>query len=155
MTATLGHYVQLEYTFTDSKGRLLGSSAHSGLYIFKIGAGDAIPGLEENIIGLTPSDETTFVIPAEKAYGVRDESLSVSVPRNYFPSETVIAMGNNVAVNHKILTIVDYNDTNIFLDGNHPLAGIDLHFSVRVHSVSETEPGEYGGCECSSSCGCH
>ncbi len=155
MLATKGSYIQLEYTFTDPNGELLGSSAHSGLYTFKIGSGDAIPGLDEFVTGLEPGQDTHFVIPAVKAYGIRDESLSVSVPRTYFPEETAIEMGNRVAVNHKILTITNYDDSQVFLDGNHPLAGIDLHFAIRVTKVSDTEPDEYQGCGCSSSCGCH
>ncbi len=154
MVAAAGHFVQLEYTFTDKEGRLLGSSAQSGFYEFKIGAQDAIPGLEEHILGLEQNTEAEFVIPAKKAYGERDESLSVSVPRSYFPEETAIVMGNRVAINHKILTIINYNDTTVYLDGNHPLAGVDLCFSVRIRSLSEKKPENYGGCGCSSSCGC-
>ncbi len=147
-----GYSISIEYSFADKDNTILGSSEHSGEYTFLAGFGDAIPGLEKNLEGAVVGETRTFSIPAGEAYGEKDSRLVHVLPRNSFPADYQITVGNTVSINNTQMTITAVENDLITVDGNHPLAGKELFFTATITNI--TVPDENQGCGCGGSCGC-
>ena len=146
-------YITIEYTFTNQDGDLLGSSLQSGLFTFGVGEGDAIPGLEEHIVGNPVGTVLQFIIPATKAYGIHNPSLVQTIEQSVLPESLSVSVGQSITINNTRVTITEITDTSITLDRNHPLAGIDLHFSAKITDISDTRKDAHG-CGCGNACSC-
>lgn len=153
MTVTKDTYVTIDYTFSAPDGTLLGSSDYSGPFTFRQGFGDVVPGLDQRMEGARIGERREFVVPAEEAYGERDENKVRRVPRDMLPLGRDPEVGMRVNAAGTVMTITEVTDSEIVLDANHPLAGIALHFDVTVASISDEEPVS-DACACGGSCGC-
>ncbi len=154
MTVTKDKYITIEYSFSTSDGTLLGSSEYSGPFTFRQGYGDVVPGLDSRVEGAEIGDELSFVIPPEEGYGERDESKVKRLPLDALPLGRDPEPGLRVNLNGTVMVITEVHDDHLTLDGNHPLAGIPLHFNLRVTEVSDEAPEEHGGCGCGGTCSC-
>ena len=133
------------YALTDPTGNLIDSTDGREPFTFMEGVGQMIPGLEAQMTGLKKGDKKVLKVPSAQAYGERDEALVFEVPREKFPVKEVkigdrFQAGN--APGSPPLTVADFNDTHVILDGNHPLAGVDLTFKVEVTEVREATDQE-------------
>lgn len=153
-------YFTISYAFSGEDGEMLGSSMESGLYTFCAGAGDCIPGLESRVHDMKEGEQRSFIIPAAEAYGSYNPELARTLPASAFPESLELKEGLQITVNNKPVTVVELRGDEVTIDANHPLAGVDLHFTVRMESVGSEPPSEYGkGC-CGGgggeggSCGC-
>lgn len=154
MVVTKDKYITIEYIFSAPDGTLLGSSEYSGPFTFRQGYGDVVPGLDSRIDGARISDELSFVIPPEEGYGLRDESKVRRLAKDALPLGREPEVGMRVNVGGTIMVITDVTGTEIVLDANHPLAGIPLHFEVRVTDISDTAPADDHACGCGGTCSC-
>lgn len=154
MTVTKDKYITMEYRFAAPDGTLLGSSEYSGPFTFRQGYGDVVPGLDSRLEGATIGEERSFVVPAAEGYGERDESLVRRVAPDALPLGRDAEPGLRVNVNGSIMMITEVRDDFLTLDGNHPLAGVPLHFDVRVTGISDEAPESHGDCSCGGSCSC-
>ncbi len=154
MTVTQDQYVTIEYSFSAPDGTLLGSSDYSGPFTFRQGAGDAVPGLDEHVEGHEVGEELAFVISPESGYGHRDETKVHRIAKDALPLDRQPEPGMQVSANGRPMTVTEVTGSEIVLDGNHPLAGIPLHFTVRIIDVSETAPEVDAACGCGGSCSC-
>lgn len=94
------------------------------------------------------------MVPAAEGYGERDESLVRRVAPDALPLGRDAEPGLRVNVNGSIMMITEVRDDFLTLDGNHPLAGVPLHFDVRVTGISDEAPESHGDCSCGGSCSC-
>ena len=132
--------VSFDYTLTDDEGTLLDSSDGRNPLVYLHGRSSIIPGLETALDGHTEGDELKVSIPPEQGYGARNEGLCVELSRSQFSEAGELAVGMQFRVadddgNEQILTIVELDDENVTVDGNHPLAGLTLCFHVTVRDV--------------------
>ena len=84
------------------------------------------------------------------------------MPREMFGENTDIEVGMQFhAQDHDgqnmIVTVINVSETEVIVDGNHPLAGENLHFDVEVIDVreataTELEYGHPHAGECSTGC---
>jgi len=138
--------VTLDYTLKDDNGTILDSST-DGNFAYLHGAHNIIPGLENALTGKSAGDEVNVtVIPAE-GYGERHDSMVQAVPRDMFDSEQEIEVGMQFHAQSPdgdmvVVTVMDMDDDNITVDGNHPLAGMNLNFGVKVIDVREASTEE-------------
>jgi len=125
---------------------------------FVIGSGEFPAEFEEALVGLAPGQARSFDIPADRAFGKRDPALVVTVERDDIaPREQGIEsfrvaegrhrpnlfnprVGDVVEVKNpdgRIFParVVALGEETITLDTNHPLAGWDLHFDVRLVGI--------------------
>lgn len=107
---------------------------------FVIGAGQLIPKFEEAVIGLEPGQSITVSIPADDAYGQRAEEMVAVIERSEIPAEINPEPGHQMEViledgSPFPVLVTEVTDTTITLDGNHPLAGRDLTFSIRLVEI--------------------
>ncbi len=116
-----------------------GSNA-SGPMEFVIGAGQLIPKFEAAVIGLEPGQSITVSIPADDAYGQRAEEMVAVIERSEIPADINPEPGQQMEViledgSPLPVLVTEVTDTTITLDGNHPLAGRDLTFAIRLVEI--------------------
>ena len=134
-----GSKVKVHYTGTLSDGSVFDSSEGKEPLEFTIGEKQVIPGFENGVKEMKMNEEKTIKINAKEAYGERDERMVVSVPRDKFPPDvqaggTLILKGPNGERFPAVVKEVKENE--VFIDMNHPLAGKDLNFKVKVVAIN-------------------
>jgi FKBP-type peptidyl-prolyl cis-trans isomerase SlyD len=138
--------VSIDYTLRDDNGNIIDQS-HGGEFCYLHGAANIIPGLENALAGKVSGDELSVSIPAEEGYGLRDEAKTQVVPRNMFPDDVEIEVGMPFHAEGPegqmlMVTVAAIDGDQITVDGNHPLAGENLHFEVTVRDVRDASAEE-------------
>ncbi len=146
MEIAAARVASFHYTLTDDAGNVLDKSPDANPLRYLHGAGNIVPGLESAMAGRKTGDAFDVTVKPEDAYGVRNEQLIQSVPREAFqgvdkvePGMQFTAQGPGGAM---LVTVVEADDTQVRIDGNHPLAGRTLHFAVRIDDVREATADE-------------
>lgn len=138
--------VTFHYTLRDGQSRLLDTSDGGEPISYLEGAGQIIEGLEEELCGAAVGLKRRIAVPAAKAYGLRDESQVQRVPRSALPIEGELKMGDRFQAGEDhfapVVTIVKIEGDEVWLDANHPLAGVDLTFDVEIIAVRPATPEE-------------
>lgn len=128
--------VSIHYTLTNDDGEVLDQSSGGDPLTYIHGAGNIIPGLENALEGKKMGDKLQVTIDPEDAYGHRDERMIQVVPKSEFGPETEVKEGMQFNAETQqgpiVVTVVEIRPTEVVLDGNHPLAGVTLHFDVEV-----------------------
>jgi FKBP-type peptidyl-prolyl cis-trans isomerase SlyD len=131
---------------------------------FIIGKGQVIPGLEKALVGMNEGESGDIMVPAADAYGEVNPEAKQTLPKEQFEGVdlkegmTLYGQGENGETVQ--VTVTSFDDENVNVDFNHPLAGKDLMFSVTVLSARETTEdeaatGQVGGGHCDDgACGC-
>jgi FKBP-type peptidyl-prolyl cis-trans isomerase SlyD len=106
-----------------------------------------VPGLEAALVGLTVGDEREVVVPAEAGYGERDESLVLQLDKSDLPEGGKVDVGDELVAESPegdeiAMTVVELKDDVVVVDANHPLAGMTLHYQVKVVEVREATADE-------------
>ena len=134
---------------------------------FITGKGHIIPGLENALVGMNEGESADILVKAADAYGDVNPEAVQTLPREQFEGvdlkEGMTLYGQGEDGQTVQVTVKSFNDKEVTIDFNHPLAGKDLMFSVKVLSnreatADEAATGQVGGGEehCGSgSCGCH
>ena len=138
--------VSIHYTLTDDQGAVLDSSQGSEALQYLEGAGNVIPGLEQEVGRMSRGEKKKVKIPAAQAYGEKRDDMVLEVPRTQFPADMTLKVGDRFrggAESHApMFTVMAVNGDNITLDGNHPLAGKDLNFDVEVTEMRDATAEE-------------
>ena len=127
--------VSFHYTLTDKTGQTIDSSAGRSPLSYIEGTGSIIPGLERQLSLLSVGDKRKISVAAAEAYGLRDETKLVKVPRSAIPAADV-KVGDRFTGGEgehaPVFVVTECAETEITLDGNHPLAGLDLTFDIEL-----------------------
>ena len=138
--------VSFHYTLTDPNGEVLDKSIGQDPLFYLHGRGFIIAGLEKEMEGKSVGDKFKATIPAAEAYGERRDDLIQGFPKSEFEDATKIQVGSQFEVDTPngtmILTVIEEKDEEFILDGNHPLAGVDLTFDVEVMEVRDATEEE-------------
>ena len=160
MKVEQGKVVSINYTLKDDEGKLLDTSVGSTPLEYIHGAGYILPKLEEQITGLNPGDKFSTVLSAKDGYGEYNDGKVVDVPRENFDTTMEIEEGMQFQAETTegpaIVTVKKVTDTTVTVDGNHELAGVNLHFDIEIIDVRNATEEElsYGlGGGCGGGCG--
>ena len=128
-------------TLPDS-GEVFDSSEGRDPLTFLVGHRQMIPGFEAEILGAKLSEKRTFTLEPERAYGHRDETRIIEMPKPDFPDGIVIGMKFQAEVQgmpmpFEITSINDESGT-VTCDFNHPMAGKALTFEVEVVEIMDS-----------------
>lgn len=139
--AKSGDTVRLHYKGTLDDGSVFDSSEGREPLEFTVGSGQIISGLEEAIPGMKVGEEKTVRIEAENAYGPHNPSARQSVPRANIPDTVPLEVGLQLQAQTEngqtiSVTVVDFNDQEVVLDANHPLAGKALTFEIQLTAIN-------------------
>lgn len=134
------HVVAIDYTLSNDAGEVIDSSAGAEPLVYLHGAGNIIAGLENALAGKTVGDELEVSIEPEDAYGEYSAELITNLGREMFEGVEELEVGMQFHASApdggmQIVTIRDVEGDQVTIDGNHPLAGQQLNFKVKVISV--------------------
>ncbi len=134
--------LSFNYTLKDVNGLTLDASSEGPL-AFLEGTGQIIPALEAQIKDMSAGEKKNVKLKAVDAYGLVDEKMTMKVPKNEL-AHLKIEVGGflqlNLGEQMKVVRVAEIAETEVTLDGNHPLAGMDLEFDIEmVESRSATE----------------
>ena len=131
--------VTLHYTLRDEQGTVLDTSSGRAPLTYLHGKGNIIPGLEQALAGKVAGEKLDVALAPEQGYGARDERLVQILPRSRLPEGTEIAPGMQLRADSpkgpRLVSVLKVERDFVTVDGNHPLAGRTLHFSVEVAEV--------------------
>jgi FKBP-type peptidyl-prolyl cis-trans isomerase 2 len=139
--AKSGDTVKVHYTGTLNDGSEFDSSRQRDPLEFTIDSGQVIAGFNEAITGMSVGDSKSVTIPANQAYGVHNPDMVQDVPRSAIPSdielhEGMILSARNPEGRNLNFKVVEFNDEQVKVDGNHPLAGEDLTFQLELVAIN-------------------
>lgn len=131
-----GKVVSMHYTLRVD-GRAVDSSEGGEPLQFIQGMGHVIPGLEHELYEMKIGDSRKIVVAAKDGYGEEDAEAFMDVPRESFPDDVPLQQGTELELrdqsDHPVYARIDsIGDDNVRLNMNHPLAGKELHFDVRI-----------------------
>ena len=136
-----GLVVSMEYTLSVD-GEVLDSSKDAGPLQFLAGYDNIVPGLEREMVGMKIGESKDVLVLPEDGYGEFDEEAFMEVPRSEFPADMELEAGLELNVSdedgqHQLAFVESFNDETVRLDFNHPLAGAELQFNVKVVALRE------------------
>lgn len=137
-----GDTVLVLYVGTLDDGKVFDSSEMHGNKPLQItlGSGKVLPGFEQAIIGMKPNQTKIIHIPAEQAYGLYRKELVDAIKSSEYPRGYKPDVGDTFDVPLKAggttkATVVEVYKDGLKIDANHPLAGKDLHFEIKLMEI--------------------
>jgi FKBP-type peptidyl-prolyl cis-trans isomerase SlyD len=136
LTVKDGQVVSMEYTLWVD-GEVLDSSDGAGPLEFLAGYGNIIPGLETEMDGMKVGDSKEVIVAPADGYGEYDDEAFMDVPRKDFPTDMELEEGLELNVSDdeghaRYARIENVEKDSVRLNFNHPLAGAELKFNVKV-----------------------
>lgn len=133
--------VKVHYTGKLSDGQVFDSSKDRDPLEAKLGEGQLIPGFEKALVDMQVDEEKTVTIPKEEAYGEKRDELFQKVDKEQLPKEIEPKKGmglvsQNPDGTQRQLRVAEVHDDHIVVDANHPLAGQDLTFDLKVVGIN-------------------
>tara|TARA_R100000808_G_scaffold24982_1_gene60150 strand:+ start:3436 stop:3864 length:429 start_codon:yes stop_codon:yes gene_type:complete len=135
-----GTKVTVHYRGTFDDGTEFDSSYSRDPLGFMLGAGQVISGFDVAVSQMTVGDKKTVRLEAGEAYGEYNPQAKQVVPRDSFPADFefqagATVYGKNELGQQMMAKIEGFDETNVQLDFNHPLAGKPLNFELELVSV--------------------
>lgn len=140
--------VKVHYTGELADGTVFDRSPEDRPLTFIVGQGEVIPGFEEAVVDMYQGEEKTVVVPPAKAYGEPRQELIETVDRADLPADLQLAEGAQLEVTREddsklLLMVRELGPDTVTLDANHPLAGRDLTFHIKLLEVRKA-PAQAG-----------
>ncbi|MCO6045582.1 peptidylprolyl isomerase [Aeoliella sp. ICT_H6.2] len=138
--------VAIDYKLTDAQGTVIDSSEGREPLWYLHGFDNIVPGLERELSGKGVGDRLQVEVAPAEGYGERNEALKQQVSRDKFGGVDDLEEGMQFQAQTDagpmVFTIVDVSEEVVTVDGNHPLAGMALHFDVTVRDIREATDEE-------------
>lgn len=139
VTVAEGREVSIEYTLTTDAGEVADTNVGGDPLVYTQGAGQVLPSLEQALAGLEAGDTKKVSLTPEQGYGVVDPNLFQTVPADQVPEDARVVGTQLVAQSQdgerRLIRVHEVKGDEIVMDLNHPLAGENLHFDVKILSV--------------------
>lgn len=139
-TVQIGSRVAVQYVGTLDNGRIFHSTDEGEPLEFTVGEGEVFAALEAGVIGMATGEVRNILVPAAAAYGPRLDENIIRVDRARFPAGKEITVGQKLGIDFTggrslVMLVLEVGETTVTLDGNHPLAGLDLTFALRLDRI--------------------
>jgi len=141
MTITKGSVVLFDYTLTDDDKELIDSSKDAGPLAYLQGEGQIVKGLETAMEGKRAGDTFKISVTPEEGYGAIDPAKIAVVDADQIEGGDELEEGMQLEASHdseegeQVVVVSKIEGNKITLDGNHPLAGMNLHFDIKIREV--------------------
>lgn len=151
--------VTMHYAVSDSEGTLIDSSYEDKPMTIIQGTGYLIPGLDDALVDHAAGDKFEVAVACEQAYGERHDDYVQTVPKELLAGVEDLAVGTQLRATtddgEQTVIVIDVQDDEITVDGNHPLSGLDLSFDVEILDVREATEEElaHGHVHAEGGCG--
>jgi peptidylprolyl isomerase len=136
-----GDQVRVNYVGRFADGSIFDSSEGHDPLEFTVGAGQVIEGFEQAVIGLKAGESRKVVVDPKDGYGEHLPEMVAEVERQQIPDNEKLMLGSMLEVGLEDgqtleVQVVEISDETVVLDGNHPLAGKELHFEIEMLEFS-------------------
>lgn len=136
-----GSRVKIRFVIRLEDGSVVGTAEKKSELKFIIGKHTVLPGLEENVVGMKLNETKNIRIPSEEGYGQYNKDLVFRLDREQFPPDVELTIGRTVQYQNRDgervnLVVNDLDEKTVTVDGNHPLAGLDLIYEVELVAVN-------------------
>ncbi len=146
MKITDNSVVSIHYTLSNDTGAILDQSTEDNPLIYLHGKGNIVAGLEKALTGKTTGTKLDVTVPPAEGYGNREEYMVETVNRSMFEGLDEISIGKQFHAEGNtgpvVVTVTKIDGDDITIDGNHPLAGENLNFTVEVVAIREATEDE-------------
>ena len=135
----LGTKVTLHFALVLEDGDIIDSNFETAPATFTVGDGNLLPGFESTLMGLVNGDEREFTIPPEDAFGQHNPQNVQRVDRSNFDQQEleIGAMFSFQNGDGELPgVIIEFEDDEILIDFNHPLAGKNIIFQVKIMNIA-------------------
>ena len=138
--------VAIDYTLTVD-GEMIDSSEGREPLEFLQGVGNIISGLEREMLGMGIDESKDVLVAPSDGYGETDEEAFMEIPSNQFPENIPVEVGTELEAQNEegepVYARIEKVENNLaLLNFNHPLAGKELHFAVKVVAIREPSEEE-------------
>ena len=152
-------FVSFDYRLSLDSGEEIDKSPAGQPLGFITGAGQIIPGLEKEMMGMSEGDTVKISVEPEDGYGPVNPQLFQEVKREQFPADMDIKPGmtfqSQGPQGPMIINVSEIKDeSTVVIDLNHPLAGKRLHFDVNITGVRDLTSEEAASLSSACGCGC-
>ncbi|MBU1284204.1 MAG: FKBP-type peptidyl-prolyl cis-trans isomerase [Gammaproteobacteria bacterium] len=131
--------VTLHFALKLDNGDVVDSTFDKKPATFKVGDGNLLPGFEQAIYGLKAGDKRSLSISPEQGFGQGNPQNIQVMPRSQFQdmelSEGLLVIFNDAANAELPGVVKAFDDSQVTIDFNHPLAGKALSFDVEIIEV--------------------
>ncbi|MGH7231253.1 MAG: FKBP-type peptidyl-prolyl cis-trans isomerase [Nitrospiraceae bacterium] len=135
---TDGMKVSLEYTLTLPDKTVVDSTVGRVPISFIQGQHQIVPGLEKALAGMSVGQQKKVDVSPEQGYGVYDKTARATVEKSKVPPDVKVGTMLRSA-NGQPVTVLEVSDKSVVLDLNHPLAGKQLTFDVKIVKVEQPD----------------
>lgn len=144
MVVAKNNIISIHYSVTDLDGNAIDSNKEFEPLQYLHGGENILPSIEAALEGAVINEEREVTVEPHQAYGDYNDQLIVSVNKEKFPAHLGHPEQGMIVdiVERGEMIVIALKDDKVILDGNHPLAGKTLHFSVKVVSVREATTDE-------------
>jgi FKBP-type peptidyl-prolyl cis-trans isomerase 2 len=138
--ASKGNAVKVHYTGRLNDGTVFDSSENRDPLQFTLGDGNMIKGFDAAVYGMQEGEEKVITIPCFEAYGEKREDMMVDIPKEQVPPHIQPEVGMELSLQNQAgqpvpVKVVHVDEEKIILDANHPLAGQDLIFDIKLVAI--------------------
>ena len=138
--AKKGDKVKVHYTGKLEDGSVFDSSGGESPLEFTLGLGQVIPGFDQGVLGMEPGESKVLNIPVDQAYGPYNPDGVFEIDRSELPPDIPLEVGMRLQGNQPggrvaEITVVEFDDSKVKMDGNHPLAGKALTFDIQLVEI--------------------
>ena len=135
--AANGDQVRVNYVGRFEDGSIFDSSEGNAPLEFTLGAEQVIAGFDKAVLGLKPGESCKVVIPPAEGYGEHVAEMVAEIDRKQIPNHEELLLGSMLEVSLEDgqsfeVQVVELSEEVVVLDGNHPLAGKELHFEIEL-----------------------
>jgi FKBP-type peptidyl-prolyl cis-trans isomerase SlpA len=131
--------VTLHFALKLDNGDVVDSTFDKKPATFKVGDGNLLPGFEQAIYGLKAGDKRSLSISPEQGFGQGNPQNVQVMPRSQFQdmelSEGLLVIFNDAANTELPGVVKAFDEDQVTIDFNHPLAGKALSFDVEIIEV--------------------
>jgi FKBP-type peptidyl-prolyl cis-trans isomerase 2 len=138
--AKVGDIVTIHFTGKLEDGSIFDSTEKDNPLKFKIGNNEVIQGIDEAVVGMKINQEKSIHISSDKAYGSVEKELIINVKKTDLPNNLKVKINQELKIPYEEGDYLNVRITKISteiieFDGNHPLAGKNLLFDLKLIEI--------------------
>lgn len=146
MTAETPKVIGFHYTLKNDAGEVLDSSEGHDPMLYLAGSGQILPALDKAMQPLSVGDKKSVSLGAKDGYGEINPAFKMNVKLGQFPPGTDVKPGLQFKINGEpgspMFRVINVLGEEVFIDGNHPLAGVNLNFDIEIVEKRDATPEE-------------
>ncbi|MBS7663945.1 peptidylprolyl isomerase [Pseudomonas lalucatii] len=131
--------VTLHFALKLENGEVVDSTEGKAPATFRVGDGNLLPGFETALFGFKAGDQRTLQVLPEQGFGQPNPQNVQQMPRAQFQdmelSEGLLVIFNDAANAELPGVVKAFDESQVTIDFNHPLAGKTLNFEVQIIEV--------------------